>query len=87
MYADVAQLAEQLICNQQVNGSSPFIGLVKECPKSLEVPFFVLGYKKKTGCYRLFVPLKVSFVPRYLKSMDEVLLSSVKEFNILVKKE
>ena len=27
-YADVAQLAEQLICNQQVNGSSPFIGLV-----------------------------------------------------------
>lgn len=33
------------------------------------------------------MPLKVSFVPRYLKSMDEVLLSSVKEFNILVKKE
>ena len=26
MNADVAQLAEQLICNQQVNGSSPFIG-------------------------------------------------------------
>ena len=26
LYADVAQLAEQLICNQQVNGSSPFIG-------------------------------------------------------------
>ena len=26
IYADVAQLAEQLICNQQVNGSSPFIG-------------------------------------------------------------
>ncbi len=26
-YADVAQLAEQLTCNQQVNGSSPFIGL------------------------------------------------------------
>ena len=24
-YADVAQLAEQLICNQQVMGSSPFI--------------------------------------------------------------
>ena len=23
-YADVAQLAEQLICNQQVNGSSPW---------------------------------------------------------------
>ena len=27
-YADVAQLAEQLICNQQVIGSSPIIGLV-----------------------------------------------------------
>ena len=25
-YADVAQLVEQLICNQQVRGSSPFIG-------------------------------------------------------------
>ncbi len=28
--ADVAQLAEQLICNQQVNGSSPFIGFRSE---------------------------------------------------------
>ena len=27
-YADVAQLAEQLICNQQVIGSSPIMGLV-----------------------------------------------------------
>ena len=26
-FADVAQLAEQLICNQQVIGSSPIIGL------------------------------------------------------------
>ena len=26
--ADVAQLAEQLICNQQVNGSSPLIGSI-----------------------------------------------------------
>ena len=26
--ADVAQLAEQLTCNQQVNGSSPFIGFI-----------------------------------------------------------
>ena len=31
-HADVAQLAEQLICNQQVNGSSPFIGFhVRTC--------------------------------------------------------
>lgn len=28
LLADVAQLAEQLICNQQVIGSSPIIGLV-----------------------------------------------------------
>ena len=29
-FADVAQLAEQLICNQQVNGSSPFIGFANK---------------------------------------------------------
>ncbi len=29
-YADVAQLAEQLICNQQVIGSSPIIGFVPQ---------------------------------------------------------
>ena len=29
-YADVAQLAEQLICNQQVIGSSPIIGFQPE---------------------------------------------------------
>ena len=28
-YADMAQLAEQLICNQQVIGSSPIIGFNK----------------------------------------------------------
>ena len=28
-YADVAQLAEQLICNQQVIGSSPIIGFYR----------------------------------------------------------
>lgn len=27
--ADVAQLVEQLICNQQVGGSSPFISSIK----------------------------------------------------------
>src|SRR5262245_2920311 len=29
LYASVAQLAEQLICNQQVKGSSPFAGSVR----------------------------------------------------------
>ena len=40
IYADVAQLAEQLICNQQVIGSSPIIGLyygwVPERPKGAD---------------------------------------------------
>ena len=29
-FADVAQLAEQLICNQQVSGSSPLVGSNKD---------------------------------------------------------
>ena len=29
----MAQLAEQLICNQQVNGSSPFIGFYGQIPE------------------------------------------------------
>ena len=28
-YADMAQLVEQLICNQQVRGSSPIIGFIQ----------------------------------------------------------
>ena len=39
-YADVAQLAEQLICNQQVIGSSPIIGSysgwIPEWPKGAD---------------------------------------------------
>ena len=31
-YADVAQLAEQLICNQQVTGSSPVVGFMGGFP-------------------------------------------------------
>ena len=30
LHADMAQLAEQLICNQQVIGSSPIIGLLSD---------------------------------------------------------
>ena len=33
LFADVAQLAEQLICNQQVIGSSPIIGLYGRIPE------------------------------------------------------
>ena len=46
VYAHVAQLAEQLICNQQVNGSSPFMGFffVQEWTffMSFSAPFGVL---------------------------------------------
>ena len=38
MYADVAQLAEQLICNQQVIGSSPIIGFLDLSLSWLEQP-------------------------------------------------
>jgi hypothetical protein len=34
-YAEVAQLVEQLICNQQVVGSTPFLGSNYFKPKSL----------------------------------------------------
>ena len=32
IYADMAQLAEQLICNQQVIGSSPIVGFMDGFP-------------------------------------------------------
>ena len=41
-YADVAQLAEQLICNQQVIGSSPIIGLQNS--RSSELNNFMDGF-------------------------------------------
>ena len=35
LFADVAQLAEQLICNQQVIGSSPIIGFFHFNPQGM----------------------------------------------------
>ena len=43
----MAQLAEQLICNQQVNGSSPFIGFygwVPERPKGADCKSVVYDF-------------------------------------------
>ena len=34
--ADVAQLVEQLICNQRVGGSNPFIGSIKTDKQSID---------------------------------------------------
>ncbi len=43
-YAGVAQLVEQLICNQQVGGSSPFAGSVGE-KKEVSIALPELFYK------------------------------------------
>ncbi len=44
--ADVAQLAEQLICNQQVAGSSPIISSTRKCVIPLEG--FPSGQREQT---------------------------------------
>ena len=51
-YADVAQLVEQLIRNEQVAGSNPFIGSNKYkafrgCPGSLFVHLYLVGKNRK----------------------------------------
>ena len=46
-YADVAQLAEQLICNQQVIGSSPIIGLRPWKSSEAHEATSVFGHVKK----------------------------------------
>ena len=45
-FADVAQLAEQLICNQQVIGSSPIIGFIV----SLSLYGWIPEWPKGTDC-------------------------------------
>ena len=45
VFADVAQLAEQLTCNQQVIGSSPIVGFCKikasgDFPRSLDFVYY-----------------------------------------------
>ena len=42
-YADMAQLAEQLICNQQVIGSSPIIGCYSDPASSRVIVFRTLS--------------------------------------------
>ena len=66
-YADVAQLAEQLICNQQVIGSSPIIGLdMKMSIKYGQIPEWPKGTDCKSvvndfGGSNPPPPIKVSF--------------------------
>ncbi len=48
--ADVAQLAEQLICNQQVIGSSPIIGLMSFFIKGIFYSGRVPEWPKGTDC-------------------------------------
>ena len=47
-YADVAQLAEQLICNQQVIGSSPIIGFVPVKGAIIKMGEFPSGQRGQT---------------------------------------
>ena len=45
-HADVAQLVEQLIRNQQVNGSSPFVGSSVFSRRSSERPIVTMGLSR-----------------------------------------
>ena len=48
-YADVAQLAEQLTCNQQVIGSSPIIGFFLMYDKMYMIKIWVDSRAAKGG--------------------------------------
>ena len=69
-YADVAQLAEQLICNQQVNGSSPFIGFngqIPEWPKGTDC-------KSAATCFdgsNPSLPITLYRVTKYYRGMEQ----------------
>ena len=72
-YADVAQLAEQLICNQQVIGSSPIIGFLDGFPSGQRgqtvnllatlsvVRIHLHPFRKKNLPKRLHVSLKYAY--------------------------
>ena len=49
-YADVAQLAEQLICNQQVIGSSPIIGFTEKTVVKQTSNGWIPEWPKGTDC-------------------------------------
>ena len=56
----MAQLAEQLTCNQQVNGSSPFIGLflygwVPEWPKGADCKSVAIASKVRILPHPFFI--------------------------------
>ncbi len=48
LYAEVAQLVEQLICNQQVGGSTPFFG-----SENGQLPEWPNGADCKSAVFRL----------------------------------
>ena len=66
--ADMAQLAEQLICNQQVNGSSPFIGLygwIPEWPKGTDC-------KSAANCFGGSNPPPSIYLSKYLSFFHDL---------------
>ena len=58
IFADVAQLAEQLTCNQQVIGSSPIIGFLRgwipEWPKGADCKSVAIASKVRILLRPLF---------------------------------
>ena len=60
----MAQLAEQLTCNQQVNGSSPFIGLffygwVPEWPKGADCKSVAIASKVRILPHPFMIMLSI----------------------------
>ena len=68
LYADVAQLAEQLICNQQVIGSSPIIGFMCTIGRS---PYGVPGNAKHSRISDARVSHNMNgWIPEWPKGTD-----------------
>ena len=76
-YADVAQLAEQLICNQQVIGSSPIIGFytISYCIYG-QIPEWPKGTDCKSAatCFdgsNPSLPITLYRVTKYYRGMEQ----------------
>ena len=75
-YADVAQLAEQLICNQQVIGSSPIIGFTTKYSCYGWIPEWPKGTDCKSAatCFdgsNPSLPITLYRVIKYYRGMEQ----------------
>ena len=68
-FADVAQLAEQLICNQQVIGSSPIIGFAEK--RTIQYEYgWIPEWPKGTDCKSAATCFGGSNPPPPIKTID-----------------